>query len=407
MGKDFLKLKHEPKKLRIVIFSLGMGISFVLGVQEMREGRFQEAYTFERPKPGEDVKEQELLVQVADGKSFPIKVSVEEKRLSQSEAEEQLLKAESLLDEQILGENENPQQILQDLCFPDIVEGTFVEVTWVNQPLAYVNSDGTLREDVEISESVVGELSGILSCQEYVKDYHLELTFLPQKRSVEKEITSLIRQAESASRDSDTFRLPTNFEGKNLQWKEPADDTFLYFFFFTLAAVVFLKIGEKRDEKLEKQIRRECLERDYPQVVSKFAMLLSAGLSLRNAWIRIVRMNQGKSAEQNPIYEEMHWAVRQMEKGVPELEIYESFGTRVGLVHYKKLMALFVSDKRRGSRNLLEVMNEEMLQAWEEKKRTVRQQGEQIGTKLLLPMMGMLSVVFVMILVPAFLSFGL
>ena len=66
---------------------------------------------------------------------------------------------------------------------------------------------------------------------------------------------------------------------------------------------------------------------------------------------------------------------------------------------------MFISDKRHGSVKLLDAMNQEMLLAWEEQKRRTRQQGEMIGTKLLVPMMGMLAVVFVMILVPAFLSF--
>ena len=96
-----------------------------------------------------------------------------------------------------------------------------------------------------------------------------------------------------------------------------------------------------------------------------------------------------------------------MEKGISELEVYESFGLRTGLVHYKKLMSLFVSDQRRGSIRLLEAMEQELYEAWEEQKRKIRQQGEKIGTKLLAPMMGMLAVVFVMIMVPAFLSFRL
>ena len=54
---------------------------------------------------------------------------------------------------------------------------------------------------------------------------------------------------------------------------------------------------------------------------------------------------------------------------------------------------------------MLEAMNQEMMLAWEERKRKTRQQGEKIGTKLLIPMMGMLGVVFFMVLVPAFLSF--
>ena len=55
----------------------------------------------------------------------------------------------------------------------------------------------------------------------------------------------------------------------------------------------------------------------------------------------------------------------------------------------------------------MEAMNQEMFSAMEEKRRKTRQQGEKIGTKLLIPMIGMLGVVFLIILVPAFLSFGL
>ena len=56
--------------------------------------------------------------------------------------------------------------------------------------------------------------------------------------------------------------------------------------------------------------------------------------------------------------------------------------------------------------NLLDAMNQEMLSAWEEQRRRSRQQGEKIGTKLLIPMMGMLGIVFVIVMVPALLSFG-
>ena len=103
----------------------------------------------------------------------------------------------------------------------------------------------------------------------------------------------------------------------------------------------------------------------------------------------------------------MNWALREFQKGISELEIYEHFGRNVGLVHYKKLMAMFSSHKKRGGSELMQMMNQEMLLAWEEKKRKVRQQGEKIGTKLLLPMLGMLAIVFVMILVPAFSAFQL
>ena len=151
----------------------------------------------------------------------------------------------------------------------------------------------------------------------------------------------------------------------------------------------------------------EAYEKDYAQIVSKFTMLLSAGLNVRHAWERIVFLYKGKPLNEHPVLVEMKKSCLELQKGIPEVEVYEKFGVRIGQIHYKKLMALFISNKKRGSVNLLDAMNQEMLQAWEEQKRKTRQQGEKIGTKLLIPMMGMLLIVFIMILVPAFLSFQL
>lgn len=203
------------------------------------------------------------------------------------------------------------------------------------------------------------------------------------------------------------MKLPKEYEGQTIFWRKPLDATFVCFGILTMAAVIFLKAAHRQDAKRQKKMRQESMEKDYAQIVSKFTMLLSAGLSVRNAWERIVMLDGGKRGGNHPVYEEMNRSMRQMQQGVSELEVYESFGISVGLIHYKKLMALFIMERKRGSNHLLETMNQEMLQALEEQKRKTRQQGEKTGTKLLLPMMGMLAVVFIMILVPAFLSFGL
>ena len=46
----------------------------------------------------------------------------------------------------------------------------------------------------------------------------------------------------------------------------------------------------------------------------------------------------------------------------------------------------------------------EAIQSFENRKSTARRLGEEAGTKLLMPMIGMLAVVFVMVMVPAFMS---
>ena len=407
MGKDFLKLTHNTKHLSRLVFIIGTVITIALGIKSVRDANIQTGYEITRPQAGEGVFEEELIAILGNETKVPIKVVVEETKLSEGEAEEKLLEAEQLLDKLILGENESNEIIYYDLVFPENILGTLVEIDWILKPLEYVHTDGTIRNDVNISEEITQTAAAILSCQGYTRDYEIELTFLPRTMSLEHEVDQLVQQALFESKEQEILRLPNNYKGTLLQWKKPLDVTFVYFFLFTLCATIFLHIGAKRDYQQEKKDRRNRLENEYPQIVSKFAMLLSAGLSVRNAWIRIVAMNDGKNGVNSPAYEEMKWAIRQMQKGNSELDVYENFGRRVGLVHYKKLMALFISDKRRGSRNLLEAMNEEMMQAWEEKRRKAKQQGEQVGTKLLIPMMGMLMVVFVIIIVPAFLSFGL
>jgi hypothetical protein len=51
-------------------------------------------------------------------------------------------------------------------------------------------------------------------------------------------------------------------------------------------------------------------------------------------------------------------------------------------------------------------MMSESRNAFEERKQTARKQGEEAGTKLLLPMMLMMGIVLVIIILPAYFSFG-
>lgn len=406
MGKDFLNLKTDQKKLYILILGAGIGITVLLGARAFRDTKLQNGYELQKNEAGEGSYEQEVFAFIEE-KKVSLTVEVDEQKLSVAEAQQILGQAAATLDSILKAENESLSKINTGLNFADTVSGIPVEVEWTEKLPDYFYSDGTLREDVEILEPVEQKVSAILSCQEYTRDYEAVITILPREAALERMLLEQIAAEAKDNPENPVVMLPKEYEGSSIIWKKPLDYTFLYFGVLTVVAVIFLNVGSKRDIQLQKKERLEALEKDYAQIVSKFTMLLSAGLSVRNAWERIIVLHKGKSENDRPIYAEMNWAMREMQKGVPELEVYEKFGVRVGQIHYKKLMALFISDKKRGSVNLLEAMNQEMLQAWEEQKRKTKQQGEKIGTKLLMPMMGMLAVVFIMILVPAFLSFQL
>ena len=406
MGKEFLKLKADERKSYAVILLVGLGITIALGIDTWQERKLTNGYELLKNDQEEGDYEEHLIARVGEEK-IPLAVLVKERALTEKEAKEEILKAREMLPAYLMGENESLKNVTTDLNFITRVPDTYVEVQWVERGSEFFSYDGEIKEDLELLEMVELKVSAILSCQGISEDYETTITLMPKSLKVSEALLNQIEKQQEEKPENEVLILPDTYEGKTVTWKKVPDYTFLWIFVLTVLSVLLLKLGQKRDVEEEKKKRLERLEREYAQIVSKFTMLLSAGLSVRNAWERIVLLYRRKEDTQNIVFQELNWGLMQMQKGVPELEVYEVFGIRTGLVHYKKMMAIFISDRKRGSVNLLDAMNQEMLLAWEEKKRKTRQHGEKIGTKLLIPMMGMLGIVFVIILVPAFLSFEL
>lgn len=397
MEKNFLHLKTDRKRLYLLILGAGLTITVILGFQSFQKQTFDEQYVLLRNDAGEEVYEQQVTARI-DGKEISMTIEVPPKNFTEQEAQELLNEAEEELSVVLMAGNDSLSCVTEDLSFADTLCDGLVEVEWTEKCSEYFYSDGGYREDVKLSEPLEQTVSAVLKCENYTRDYETVIVVQPQISSMEQILLQEIKEEETK------VTLPEEYDGKKILWKKPFDKTFLYVGILTVVSVIFLEIGSRKDRKKEMAERTEQLEREYAQIISKFTMLLSAGLSIRNAWERIVLLAQDRGMEKT-IYEEMRISLRELQKGVSELEVYERFGIRTGTIHYKKLMALFISHKKRGSINLLEAMNTEMIQAWEEQKRKTRQQGEKIAAKLLFPMMGMLAVVFLMILVPAFLSF--
>lgn len=405
MEKGFLNSNFNQKKLYIGILIIGSAASIGMGVKEYDASKLLNEYELPRYEAGEGVYEQEMDVLIEGEEKFTLKVDVEERLLTKQEAEQVLREAIPILQECIKGENESLEKVSHHLNLVDKVPEMPVEVTWNPGASEYILSDGTLREDVEILEPVELEISAILECQGYYEDFETRIVLTPRSKTLQAELTGMIAQNDERDKHQKTLTLPKEYQGKTIVWRKHTSKDSISFFVLTIGAVVLLKLGSKNDERKKKKEYLAQLEAEYAQIVSKLMMMLSAGLSVRHAWERIVLMEQRKAGEKKAVYREMNWALCEMQKGMPELEVYERFGDRVGEVHYKKLMSAMLSYKKRGGTNLLDILHQEMLDAWEERKRKTRQQGELISTKLLLPMMGMLAIVFVMILVPAFLSF--
>ena len=96
--------------------------------------------------------------------------------------------------------------------------------------------------------------------------------------------------------------------------------------------------------------------------------------------------------------------MHKIQTGCPEGECYEEFGTRCQVSAYRKFGTLLSQNLRKGSKGLTTLLVQESEEAFEERKKLARQLGEEAGTKLIIPLFMMLSVVFIIVTVPAFFS---
>ncbi|MBR3507647.1 MAG: hypothetical protein IKO03_02500 [Lachnospiraceae bacterium] len=151
------------------------------------------------------------------------------------------------------------------------------------------------------------------------------------------------------------------------------------------------------DKDLEDQVkkRREWLRLGYPDLVHGLALYLVSGMTIRAAFGRLGKSNELAA-----------YAFREMQAGVSEQTAYEHFGKRAGPREYVKLSTLLCQNLKKGSSTLLSRLEEEAIMAADGRIQSGKRLGEEAETKLLIPMVMLLSMVMLMIMIPAFSMMG-
>ena len=92
----------------------------------------------------------------------------------------------------------------------------------------------------------------------------------------------------------------------------------------------------------------------------------------------------------------------QLENGMNESKAYELFGRRIGLHSYMKFCTLIIQNMKKGSSDLLKILDYEATDVLNDRRENAKMLGEQAGTKMLMPMGLMLVEVFAIIIYAAF-----
>lgn len=358
-----------------------------------------------RPGTGEGDRTEELEVEIADS-TYTLEVTLKELPYTEEEAGTLLREAAAGLEEIFLNGNTDMAHIMTDVSMPSTYPDTEIGLQWYLSSWEYISPDGTVSneglEDIE-SLQVRAELS--LSDQEI--DWTREIAICPPgDPDGQEKLEMLTYQIESAQEEggSETILLPDSLLGESVIWYSVKDDRWLLIALLTVAALCAMTFGKRQEEEKERAKRERVLQLAYPDIVSRLGLYMGAGISMRNAWERIVESYE-ESGASNDAYEEMRVMLREMRSGVAEGAAYERFGSRCRLPSYLKLGTLLSQNLRKGTRNLSGLLQEESREAFENRKAYAKKLGEECESKLLLPMLLMLLTVLIMIMYPAVVSF--
>lgn len=406
-------MKKERLKKPLLVFFSGsilLGVMLLTGVVSTGDEKVQ---TVSRNSYNAMARKEALLVKTESGREIPIEIEVQEQVYSDRQVQEFIEEARERIPKEILGENESLDRVWTDLNFMEQLEDNPVAIAWETSNGEYLTPFGE-RTEKKLEEEVLSmEITATLALQETEERFSIPIQLTDREMGKEEafydRIVQEVEKVQEESRTNDEFELPKEVDGVSLTWfrKNSTSVGGLFFLILLAAGLVYWK-EEKENEKKVKE-RKEQMQLDYPDIVSKLTLLLGAGISLQRAWERMVKeyllKRQNRQIKKRFVYEEMVLAFREMENGISLQTALNHFGNRCDLPVYSKFSTLLAQNLRRGNKGLVESLQRESEEAFEERKAMAKMLGEKASTKLLVPMFLMLFMVLVVIMVPAFLSF--
>lgn len=401
------------RKQRVLILAgvLGALLVLILCIHKAGEKKLSEEGTLQRKEWNEGTYEVILRGSSEHGEER-IPFTITERKLTQEELEDMRKEAAERLSAEILNGNESFTVITHNLQLPGNLSGLPFQISWESSDAQIINSRGEITAEEIPEEGIQVSLFPKLVYDETTYIEEIPLRIYPESMTEEeiyrKELQELLLKTDEKDLEEKEVRLPGEMNGQPITWKEESKKTVFMIIPFWVMGMILLSFSLDRQLYEKERKREEEIRRTYPQFVSKLQLLIGAGMTPRNAFVRIgieyerIRKEGGKKQY---LYEEVVLAGFAFQNGKPETEVYRSFGRRCKERECSRLSFILAANLRQGNEKLLTLLTEETEMVLSEQRYRARKCGEEAGTKLLFPMLLMLLVVMFLILLPAMGSF--
>lgn len=406
------KLPENTGKMLLVLSAMA-ALGLVAGMTEEKGGALQEKLTLPRNAAGEGDYEETLHLDAGDLlEQYDYTVTVPEQVLTVEEEKKLLEQAKAEIDAEFLGENASLGDVQKKVVIREAYQDELVEARWEFDNSEVIDYNGEIIAEELPETGILVQAAVELTCGTSGCCYEFLFLVKPLVLNEKEQLLKALGDyfaAQETLPGKEKLLLPETLGGEKLQWSEKKEylPEKILALGFVIAAAIPL-IGVSRQQEARKK-REEQLLMEYPDMISKLVLLMGAGMTLLGAWKKIASEYETKRNNHSILEriscEEMLYTCHEVEGGIGEGQAYERFGERCGVARYRKLGNTLSQNLRKGNRGLLDLLETEVDEAFEERKSIAKKYGEEAGTKLLFPMMMMLVMMMVLLLVPAMLAF--
>lgn len=352
-----------------------------------------------RNNPGKGAERLELEAIVDDIRVDGIDVRVEERNYTPEECKKLFEDCREELIKAVLNDNSDLKTVTKDLRFEETLKGYPFSFEYETDSPDKIGSDGEIITDKPFTAII--RIKG--SYGDFEDSYAVRVKAKPQddiKRRVYKH--KIISMLSEIGQNPESVTLPTEVDGKSVKYRTAEKGREPAFLLLGIVAAAAVLIGAARDEKVKRKAYKKAILKEYPTVLKKISLYLSSGMNLRNIWQAVYEEGVKKKGKENPFYKEMGVSLNELSSGISEGLVYTRFGERIKEPEIIRFTALLSQNLKKGSSRLKELLNEEAGKAFMAKKQRAVKEGEEAGTKMLIPMMLLLIDVMIIIVIPAF-----
>lgn len=398
-------MENKDKKKIGIVFSiiLLMGIFF-----DWTKGNVMKEGIIMRNDVGEKEEEINLILNMEGYKdSYEYLLEVEAMRVTEEQAKGYFAGAIQEIEEDF-------RQLGSVVPRKEAYQSGIVEAEWSFEPWNVVKADGTVEQKNIQEDGLLISASVTLSCGEYEQIYQFSFELEPKELSVEEKVLAELDDwvaKEMEKEGEQALQLPLELEGIALQWSAKSDSFTLKILVLEIIAIVLIWYLQKKKQEAAKRKLDESMELDYPDIVEQLALLLGAGMTIRQAWNRIATRytdkRQKKQVLEKPVFERIVQMNRRLSEGESERIVYQKFADEVGLMDYHRLIRSLLGNLEKGLAGTQNFLEQESRRAYEQRINYAKKLGEEASTRMLLPLMIMMVIVMAIAMIPAMLSFSI